>query len=134
MKQLLFFLFQISCGISFAQISPLFNGDTTNYVDASGKKQGIWFINGNMKKDISYKADAIVESGYYVDNQKTGMWKQFYPSGIIKSEITFVNNRPNGHAVFCDEQGCKSEEGTWVGTHWVGPYAKYYPCGGVSDS
>jgi len=70
-----------------------------------------------------------VEKGNYKDSQKIGVWTEFYPNANKKSELTYVNNRPNGPAVMYNENGTKSEEGTWVGTRWVGPYKLYYEDG-----
>ncbi|MBI3512267.1 MAG: hypothetical protein HY064_16525 [Bacteroidetes bacterium] len=104
--------------------------DTThNYTDPAGKRQGWWIITGEMKKDPKYDAKAKVEEGKYKDSQKIEIWTEYFPNGNKKSELTFVNNRPNGHAVMYNENGTKSEEGTWVGTRWVGDYKLYYEDG-----
>jgi antitoxin component YwqK of YwqJK toxin-antitoxin module len=102
---------------------------TENYTDPSGKRQGHWTIFGRMQKDQAYGADAKVEEGVYKDSQKTGVWKTYYPNGKNKSEFTFVNNRPNGHAIKYNENGTKAEEGTWVGVRWVGEFHLYYEDG-----
>lgn len=120
---LLFFLFK--AGFAFA-----IAGDTAlDYTDDAGKRQGYWEITGSMKKNPAYAADAIVEKGRYKDSQKVGVWTELFPNGNKKSELTYVNNRPNGHAVMYNENGTKSEEGTWVGTRWVGDYKLYYEDG-----
>ncbi|GAB4131456.1 MAG: hypothetical protein Fur0041_01880 [Bacteroidia bacterium] len=103
--------------------------DTTNQIDASGKRQGWWIITGLMKKDPKYAPEAKVEEGRYKDSQKTGVWIEYYPNGNKKSQLTFVNNRPNGHAIMYHENGKPSEEGTWVGTRWVGDYKLFYEDG-----
>ncbi len=100
-----------------------------NYTDPSGKRQGHWTIFGKMQKDKSYPGEGKVEEGNYKDSQKTGIWKAYYPDGKNKSEFTFVNNRPNGHAIKYNENGTKAEEGTWVGVRWVGDYKLYYEDG-----
>lgn len=102
---------------------------TENYTDAAGMRQGHWTILGKMQKDKSYAAEAKVEEGVYKDSQKTGIWKSYYPSGKNKSEYTYVNNRPNGHAIIYNENGTKKEEGNWVGVRWTGEYHLYYEDG-----
>jgi antitoxin component YwqK of YwqJK toxin-antitoxin module len=119
---LLFILTNV--GFSFAA-----DGDTLDYTDPAGKRQGYWEITGAMKKNAAYQPTAIVEKGRYKDSQKVGVWTEFYPTGTKKSELTYVNNRPNGHAIMYNENGTKSEEGTWVGTRWVGDYKLYYEDG-----
>lgn len=100
-----------------------------NEVDSNGKRQGYWIIKGFMQKDKAYAADAKVEEGNYKDSQKIGVWKSYYPTGKNKSEYTYVNNRPNGHAIVYNENGTKAEEGTWVGVRWTGDYHLYYEDG-----
>lgn len=115
----------------FALVSGVnaFAGDSLNYTGSDGKRQGYWIIYGRMQKNTAYAADSKVEEGRYKDSQKTGIWIAYFPSGIKKTEFTFVNNRPNGPATIYYENGKKSEEGTWVGTRWVGAYKMYYEDG-----
>jgi len=103
--------------------------DSVNIIDVAGKRQGPWTLYGRDKKDPAYAPDAVWQKGRYKDSQKVGVWTEFFPSGLKKSELTFVNNRPNGHAVMYNENGKKSEEGTWVGTRWVGDYKLFYEDG-----
>ena len=110
-------------------IGMTFAADSLNIVDDAGRRQGPWEITGAMKKDDSYKPTDLVEKGRYKDSQKVGIWTAYYPNQNKKSELTFVNNRPNGPAVMYNENGTKSEEGNWVGTRWVGPYKLYYEDG-----
>ncbi|MBI3512268.1 MAG: toxin-antitoxin system YwqK family antitoxin [Bacteroidetes bacterium] len=104
-------------------------GDTLNYVGPDGKRQGHWIIYGRAQKDPAYAADAKVEEGRYNAGFKVGIWTVYFPTGSKKSEFTYVNNRPNGHAVTYNENGTKAEEGTWVGTRWSGDYHLYYEDG-----
>ncbi len=123
-KAILFIIFIFVAATGFSQAST-----DENYTDPSGKRQGHWTIWGKMQKDKAYAADAKVEEGVYKDSQKTGAWKTFYPTGKNKSEYTYVNNRPNGHAIVYNENGTKAEEGNWVGVRWVGDYHLYYDDG-----
>lgn len=104
-------------------------GGKTNLTDPNGKRQGYWVITGIMQKDRAYANEAKVEEGNYKDSQKTGIWKAYYPTGKNKNEFTYVNNRPNGHAIVYNENGTKKEEGTWVGNRWTGDYHFYYEDG-----
>lgn len=121
---LILLLFVSTFGVAYAV-----EGDSTNIVDAAGKRQGWWVLFGRDKKDPAYANDAKWQEGRYKDSQKTGVWIEYFPTGKKKSELTFVNNRPNGHAVMYNENGVKAEEGTWVGTRWVGDYKLYYDDG-----
>jgi antitoxin component YwqK of YwqJK toxin-antitoxin module len=122
---LLAFFLSFFCGAA-AQTSLVAEIDTVNYVDSTGKRQGYWIIYGSAQKDRSYNANAIVEEGNYVNSFKTGKWTSYWPNKNKKSEMTYINNRPNGNAVFYLENGQKSEEGNWVGVRWVGEYRSYY--------
>ena len=124
MKQItLILLFVImQAGYAFSEGAP-------NLIDDAGKRQGLWIITGAMKKNPAYADTARVEEGHYKDSQKIDVWYEFFPNGNKKSELTYVNNRPNGHAIMYNENGTKSEEGTWVGTRWVGAYQLYYEDG-----
>jgi antitoxin component YwqK of YwqJK toxin-antitoxin module len=117
---LLLLLVLFVSGVSYAE------GGT---VDANGKRQGHWIIVGKMQANKAYAADAKVEEGDYKDGLKVGIWILYFPTGIKKGEYTYVNNRPNGHAITYNENGTKYEEGTWVGNRWVGAYQLFYEDG-----
>ncbi|MBI3512269.1 MAG: hypothetical protein HY064_16535, partial [Bacteroidetes bacterium] len=89
MKNWLLFSFLLLTQCSFAQ------NDTLNRIDSAGKKQGYFIITGKMENDKSFADSAIVEEGNYVNSSRTGVWTSYYPSGGKKSEMTYVNNRPN---------------------------------------
>jgi antitoxin component YwqK of YwqJK toxin-antitoxin module len=121
--------FLIICLVLTSVLSGFSQEVGKNATDANGKRQGYWIITGIMQKDRSYLNDAKVEEGLYKDSQKTGIWKSYFPSGKNKNEFTYINNRPNGHAIVYNENGNKEEEGNWVGTRWTGDYHLYYENG-----
>jgi len=129
MKKFTLILLFIVCKVGLAQSYEIYNNDTINFIDGEGKRQGWWIIFGRMKKDPAFKDDQKVEEGKYVDNKKIGIWKEYFPNGNKKSEITWENNRPNGYAIMYFENGQKSEEGMWKGSRWVGDYKLYYEDG-----
>jgi len=98
----------------------------------NGKREGYWRINAALKHLSSpWTPQQIVEQGNYAASMKTGMWTEFFQNGKIKSELTFVNNRPNGPAKTYFENGNLEAEGNWVGTRWTGAYTLYYDNGNV---
>lgn len=103
--------------------------DTLNFVDAANLKQGHWILKNTNKKLSGYKENQIFEEGNYLNNKKTGLWKQFYETGAIKSEITYKNNLPFGYAKFYFRNGNISEEGNWENYKWNGSYKYYYEGG-----
>jgi antitoxin component YwqK of YwqJK toxin-antitoxin module len=124
MKKLLLFIFL--CQSALAQSKS----DTLNQLDAStGLKQGYWIVLNSVKKLPDYPAEAKVEEGKFADSKKVGVWKNYFASGKIKSEITFTNNRPSGYAKMYYENGKVQEEGNWENNRWTGAYKSYYENG-----
>ncbi|MBI3501519.1 MAG: toxin-antitoxin system YwqK family antitoxin [Bacteroidetes bacterium] len=127
MKQFLLLIF--FCKIAYAQST---NSDTLNQTDAAtGLKQGYWIVYNSIKKLPAYPAEAKVEEGRFADSKKIGIWKMYYPSGILKSEITYTDNRPKGYAKMYYENGKLQEEGQWENNRWVGDYKSYHDNGQV---
>ena len=65
-----------------------------NKKDQTGLRQGYWIITGEMLGDRTYAAGAKVEEGYYKDDRRHGVWKKYYPTGKLRSEITYNIGRP----------------------------------------
>lgn len=103
-----------------------------NQLDSEGKRTGYWKLTALfLKLGSPWTPQQVVEEGNYTASMKTGKWIKYYQNGKIESELTFVNNRPNGPAKMYFESGQLSEEGNWVGTRWTGPYKLYYENGNV---
>lgn len=125
MKKLLLFIF--ICQTAIAQST---NSDTLNQIDpATGNKVGYWIVLNSVKKLPNYSMEAKVEEGKYAESKKVGIWKMYFPSGNIKSEITYTNNKPSGYAKMYYENGKVQEEGNWENNRWVGDYKTYYENG-----
>ena len=119
MKTNLLKIFVLIFFLSFATYSQ-------NLIDSACKKQGPWVILGKDKVGTScYKPFQKVEEGEYLNNRKTGVWKEYYCSGSIKNIITFNDGRPNGPAKMYHENGELNEEGSWSKNRWIGDYKKY---------
>ena len=67
-----------------------------NTTDSRGLKQGAWIIQGSMIKDPAYAPGATVEEGAYLNNEKEGLWKRYWPNGMIRSEVYFEHGKPQG--------------------------------------
>ena len=125
MRKLLLFLF--ICQSALAQSTT---NDTINQVDATtGLKKGYWILKNDVKKLPDYPAEAKVEEGRFTDSKKIGIWKMYFPSGKLKSEITYVNNKASGYAKMYYENGNLQEEGNWENNRWTGGYKSYYENG-----
>ncbi|RMG78739.1 MAG: toxin-antitoxin system YwqK family antitoxin [Bacteroidetes bacterium] len=123
----------LTCEEALSQDYQIYNGDTINKKDATGKKQGHWIYFGNMTNLPDYAPDQIVEEGDFVNNRKTGIWKKYFPNGNLKSEITYVNGRPNGPYKIYYENGQLQEEGTWKNNRNVGTFKRYYENGNLQQ-
>jgi hypothetical protein len=83
-------------------------GDTINKVDKAGNKQGRWIYFGKDKKGWMhhlFNHNQIVEEGQYVNGKKHHIWKSYHHTNKIKSEITYVNDEPDGSAKFYNPDG-----------------------------
>jgi antitoxin component YwqK of YwqJK toxin-antitoxin module len=105
-----------SYSLSFAQ------NDTINRIDEQNQKQGYW---------ATYSEDSlkILEEGFYKDNVRVGVWKQYLEDGTISSEITYVDDEPNGYAKIYYPNGNIAEEGIWRSDVWIGEYKAYHQNG-----
>jgi antitoxin component YwqK of YwqJK toxin-antitoxin module len=105
------------------QTFEIYKSDTINKTTADNRKVGRWItFYDNMPGQIE-------KEGFYENNRKTGIWKNYYQNGRMKSEITYVNNMPDGFARLYYESGKVSEQGIWKGTKWVGEYVYYHENG-----
>jgi len=78
----------------------------------SGKKEGLskeYDKDGNVISLLEYNNDFLVsrERINRIDNKglKQGVWKEFYPSGSIKSEKTFIDDLIHGYYKEYDTKG-----------------------------
>ena len=132
MKHILITLLFFAGTLLNAQAQPIIKGkDTTNWVDATGKKQGKWIVFGKEKEGDCYKPEQKVEEGKYRENRKTDIWIMYYCNGQTKNKVTYTNGRPDGYAIMFHENGKVQEEGTWKNNRWVGEMKQYYENGEV---
>ncbi|MBL7920670.1 MAG: SpoIIE family protein phosphatase [Bacteroidia bacterium] len=101
----------------------LFLGDTINKTDNNGDKQGRWIYFGRDSKGLKNKVlkhNQIVEDGFFVNNQKNGLWKSYHTNtNKIKSEVTYAKGLANGKAKFYNEKGKLRQEGTFKNNQWA---------------
>lgn len=109
--------------------------DTINRTDSNGVKYGYWEIYGNdLKfKGKGYVDTMAVEKGFFLKGKKSGLWKVFYSTGILKFEAQYKNNRPNGKYSTYYESGCIEETGSWNGISNIGEYKRYYNNGVIQQ-
>lgn len=100
-----------------------------NTCDARGLKQGTWIINGSMLKDPSFAADARVEEGNYLNNEKEGLWKRYWPNGAVRSEVYYENGKPHGPYKTYYANGKVEETGRWHEGKLTDRYQRYHQNG-----
>lgn len=127
----LFILFSIAGADFFAQ-----DGGATiaeNFTDEKGIRQGFWRITGAISDEADYKKSQVVEEGIYEDNKRQGTWKKYHPSGLVKSEINYVNNLPRGAYKVYYINGKLEESGDWQGNKNVGIFKRYHENGKLAQ-
>jgi antitoxin component YwqK of YwqJK toxin-antitoxin module len=131
MKYFLILILIFSIKISLAQSYELNGYDTINRIDANNLKQGFWIFWGRMKKLPGYADNSKVEEGKFIDSKKHGLWKKYFPTGTLESEITFSNNRVHGNYITYYENGKIQEQGTLANGSITGQYRRFYENGNL---
>lgn len=108
-------------------------GERQNYTDSAGKRQGYWRITGALSIEEGYKKSTIVEEGEYIDNKRHGLWKKYYPTGSIQSEITYELNKPKGYYATYYPNGEMEETGFWNENKNVGSFQRFHKNGQLSQ-
>ena len=110
-----------------------YQGATINET-IDGKKEGPWVIFAKMRNLKGYKPDDKYEEGDYKANRKIGLWKRYYASGNLKSEITYLNGRANGgFTTYYDEAGKVEEVGNQSGRVLTGDFERYHKNGTIAQ-
>jgi antitoxin component YwqK of YwqJK toxin-antitoxin module len=97
-----------------------------NQTDSNGRRQGYWIITGAIANDTKFAATAKVEEGNYVDSRREGVWKRYWPSGKIRSEIAYSAGKPHGWYKTYYENGQTEEESQWYDNKNVGLFQRYH--------
>ena len=104
-----------------------------NQTDAQGRKQGAWIYDGAMVKDAAFASYAKVEEGDYLNDQKKGVWKRYWPDGQVRSEITFVQGKPLGPYKLFYANGRLEEDGNWQEGKHIQNMRRYYANGKLKE-
>jgi len=113
----------------------IYEGDTINIIDDSGKKQGFWIIfsnnGGSMGEGFSPQEKS--KEGHFRDNRKVGLWKSYFPGEILKSEVSYQNGRAKGPYIVFYPNGQVQEKGIWEHSRNVGEYMRWHPNGKLAQ-
>ena len=100
---------------------------TLNVTDDFGRKQGFWVHKGDVAIEGYYCDTCKYKEGFYVDDSRNGLWTKFYTNTwLVKSEMTYSNNIPNGPYVLYFRDGKVQEQGTLLNGENSGPLIKYW--------
>lgn len=127
---LLFLAFSAETSYGHAQAQK---HESLNQTDEKGYRQGYWQITGQISVEGGYKNDQIVEEGNYIDNKREGIWKKYYPTGVLKSEITYFNNYPKGAYKVYYPNGQLEEESIWMYNKNKGSFRRYHENGKIAQ-
>ncbi|MFZ9695341.1 MAG: toxin-antitoxin system YwqK family antitoxin [Chitinophagaceae bacterium] len=84
-------------------------GDTLNRVDLVGKKQGPWVVTvPELRGERGYE-----EEGYFVNDQKEGIWKKFSPEGVKIAEENYRWGKLQGKQLYFSFNGGLIREESW---------------------
>ncbi len=127
---------------AYCQSFDLADGDTINFTDAAGKKQGFWryfWANGDLKYEVYYEnnekegleiryydgQDCIEFSNTYKNGTLDGPSVTFFPNCSTKCEEGYFAGKKHGYERCYDETGFLQTEGLYQNGELVGTYAHY---------
>lgn len=128
--------------VTQAQTFEITDGDTINYTDVSGKKQGFWryfWPNGDLKYEVYYEngekegleiryydnQDCIEFSNTYKNGMLYGPSVTFYPNCSTKVEEMYVAGKKHGYERVYDENGFLQTEAKFEKGELDGSYAHF---------
>ena len=118
--------------INANDIQDQISNDTINQT-LENRKIGYWIILGNMRNLPDYNPTDTIEEGFFNNNRKVGIWKKYYPNGLLKSEITYINGRASGAFTTYHPTGIIEENGNWKGRVYTGNFERYYEDGTLAQ-
>lgn len=127
-KSAIFYRSIITLSLVMVLVVHAFAGDF-NRKDNTGLRQGYWVITGEMTGDREYAPKAKIEEGYYKNDRREGVWKKYYPSGKLRSEINFVAGRPQGNYTTYYSNGITEEKGVWEEGKNIGEFKRFHASG-----
>ena len=80
-----------------------------------------------------FPTEAIYEEGDLIDGERNGLWKRYYPTGQVRSEIHFSSGDAFGDYRLYNQTGELYEEGRWEHGMNVGKLRRFYPDGTIQQ-
>lgn len=104
-----------------------------NHTDKQGLRQGYWVLYGDIGNENGYNSKQVVEEGEYLDNKRTGVWKKYYPTGALQSEINYIENHPYGSYITYYPNEKIEESGFWAGNKNTGDFKRFHENGNLAQ-
>ena len=93
-------------------------GDTLNRVDLKGLKQGAWVVQvPELRGERGYE-----EEGYYLNDQKEGMWRKFSMEGDMIAVEQYHFGMKHGRCLYFTNAGEPLREESWKAIDPNNPY------------
>ena len=130
-----YFVFLISALSLVAEpsYSSAQNPARQNHTDKEGFRQGYWILHGGISTDDGYGPTQKVEEGEYLDNKRTGTWKKYYPTGVLQSEIDYIENHPYGSYITYYHNSKVEEAGFWAANKNTGDFKRFHENGKLAQ-
>lgn len=136
---ILFSFFNLSLSAQTFEVS---DGDTINYTDATGRKQGFWrffWENGDLKYEVFYEnnekegieiryydaQDCIEFSNTYKHGVLDGPSVNFFPNCAMKCEESYAEGKKHGYERCYDQSGFLLTEAQFDKGELVGAYSHF---------
>ncbi|MBU0489210.1 MAG: toxin-antitoxin system YwqK family antitoxin [Bacteroidetes bacterium] len=109
------FILSFSPVLLHAQNPEIINGDTLNYTDNNGLKQGKWReVMGN-----------VVLTGDYTNGERDGIWVTYHSNDMINKIENWKNGKKNGPSIVLDQRGSIVQEAEYRYDGYHGAYKEY---------
>jgi antitoxin component YwqK of YwqJK toxin-antitoxin module len=99
---------------------PMVEYDDTGKVIAKGD-----FIEGQETASWYYNINNYIIEGKYVEGKRDGLWKEYFPGGILRFSGSYIDDNPNGKHYYYWENGKMKEEGNYIMGKREGEWLKY---------
>jgi antitoxin component YwqK of YwqJK toxin-antitoxin module len=90
------------------------------------------FIEGEMDGEWVLKVGDNLEKGKYVVGLKEGIWREYYNTGVLKSEGNYIQGNPDGKFQIYYENGKLKEEQFYVNGFREKTWRKFNEFGAIS--
>lgn len=137
-----FLLFLAGTPVAFSQTFEIADGDTINFTNVNGSKQGFWryfWPNGDLKYEVFYEnnekegleiryfdaQDCIEFSNTYVKGVLDGPGVTFHPNCSTKCEEMYRGGKKQGYERCYDQNGFIQTEANFDKGELVGTYSHF---------